>query len=162
MSLRVFPVASVPGLHFSDDWGDPRSGGRTHQGNDIFAPSGTPVVAVDDGAVRFVVDPIGGRSFYLRTADGVTYYGTHLSGYEGVDRAVKAGDVIGYVGTDGNAAGKPAHLHFEVHPGGGPVDPYPLLMKADRRTAPAQVSPARTLLFLGLLGAGIWYVHRRW
>lgn len=134
MPLRIFPVADVPSVRFSDDFGAAREGGRAHQGTDIFAPEGTPVLAPDDGQVRFTNDPIGGRSFYLHAADGTTYYGTHLSAFVGSDRAVQAGDVVGAVGHDGNAANTPDHLHFEVHPPGGTVNPFPLLQQAPRRT----------------------------
>jgi murein DD-endopeptidase MepM/ murein hydrolase activator NlpD len=161
VTLRVFPVAAVPGLHYWNDFGEPRNGGRTHQGNDLFAPDGTPVFAVDDGAVRFAVDPIGGPSFYLKAQDGTTYYGTHLSAYEGGARSVRAGDVIAYVGHGGNAAGTPPHLHFEVHPGGGAaVNPYPLLASAERRPPPSSSggglmkSPAIAVALAMVVGAG--------
>ncbi len=150
MTLRVFPIANVPSVHFSSDFGAAR-GSRSHAGNDIFAAEGTPVLAVDDGQVRFEVDPIGGLSFYLKARDGVTYYGTHLSAVEGAARAVRVGDVIGYVGHDGNAANTPPHLHFEVHPPGqGAVNPFPLLQRAERRTVS---TASNTLLPLALLGA---------
>jgi murein DD-endopeptidase MepM/ murein hydrolase activator NlpD len=111
---------------FSNDYGDPRSGGRRHQGIDILSPRGTPVVASVSGFVTHRSVSLGGLSYYLRGNDGVTYFGTHMSGY-GASGRVEAGTVIGYVGDTGNARGTP-HLHFEVHPGGGaPVNPYPTL-----------------------------------
>jgi murein DD-endopeptidase MepM/ murein hydrolase activator NlpD len=127
--IRVFPVAAEGAPHFSDDFGVIRAGGTPHKGNDLFAAEGTPIVAVDDGAVRFVEDPIGGHAFYLAADDRTVYYGAHLSAYEGTDRRVQAGEVIGYVGQTGNAARTSPHLHFEVHPSGGvAVDPYRLLV----------------------------------
>lgn len=113
---------------FTNDWGQPRSGGRRHQGTDILAPRGTPVVAPVAGTARTHNSSLGGKSFYLSGADGNTYFGTHLDGYSGNTGRVAAGTVLGYVGNTGNARGGPAHLHFEIHPGGGgPVNPYPTL-----------------------------------
>jgi murein DD-endopeptidase MepM/ murein hydrolase activator NlpD len=113
---------------FSNDWGQPRSGGRRHQGNDILSPRGTPVVASVSGNVRHHNSSLGGLSYYLAGDDGNTYFGTHLSRYGAAGR-VSAGTVVGYVGDTGNARGTP-HLHFEIHPGGGAaVNPYPTLSR---------------------------------
>jgi murein DD-endopeptidase MepM/ murein hydrolase activator NlpD len=128
--IRVFPVAAEGHPTFVDDFGVVRPGSRRHQGNDIFATEGTPIVAVDDGSLRFAEDPIGGHAFYLTADDGTVYYGAHLSTYEGASpRRAVAGEVLGYVGHTGNAASTASHLHFEVHPSGGiAVDPYRLLV----------------------------------
>jgi peptidoglycan LD-endopeptidase LytH len=113
---------------FSNDWGQPRSGGRRHQGNDILSPRGTPVVASVSGTVRHHNSSLGGLSYYLNGDDGNTYFGTHLQSFAASGR-VAAGTVVGYVGDTGNARGTP-HLHFEIHPGGGgAVNPYPTLSK---------------------------------
>ncbi len=163
MPLRVFPVATPPGAHYTDDWGAARTNGRSHQGNDLFAPDGTPVLAPDDGTIRFATDPIGGPSFYLHADDGTTYYGTHLSAYEGSARRVRAGETIAYVGHGGNAATTPSHLHFEVHPAGGAaVDPFPFLQRAQRQPAAVTSSSSSGLgwlIALGLLGAGGYYLY---
>jgi len=129
MPLQVFPVAGNSGS-FTDDFGAPRSGGRRHAGTDIFAPEGTPLLAVDAGVVSFVRGELGGNIARLVATDGATYLYTHLRDFppNPAPVAVRAGDVIGTVGTTGNAAGGPPHVHFEVHPpGSGAVNPFPLL-----------------------------------
>jgi murein DD-endopeptidase MepM/ murein hydrolase activator NlpD len=148
MAIRVFPVSASGSPSFVDDFGVLGRTGKPHQGIDIFAGEGTPVLAVDDGQVRFALDPLGGNAFYLVAGDGTTYYGAHLSGYVGgAPRAVLAGDVLGYVGHTGNAQGTPSHLHFEVHPAGGAgaVDPYAELRAAvmiDVRRPPVAMAVA--------------------
>src|SRR3546814_10620424 len=77
-----------------NDWGFPRSGGRFHEGNDLFAPRGTPFVAVVSGTVVQTTGRIGGKQVKLAGDDGVSYYGTHLDGF-GASGRVNAGDVIG-------------------------------------------------------------------
>lgn len=135
--MRVFPVAAEGRPSFSDDWGAPRSGGRSHQGNDIFAPEGTPLLAVDDGRVFFGTGSLGGNIARLEATDGARYIYSHLVAFEGEERAVKAGEVIGYVGNTGNAAGLPHHVHFEVHPDGGDaVNPFPMLTALRRGEPP--------------------------
>jgi murein DD-endopeptidase MepM/ murein hydrolase activator NlpD len=138
--LSLGPVQSVgppitcpvPGATFVNDWGFPRSGGRAHSGNDLFAPHGTPVHAPRDGSVVQSVGDLGGNQVTVVASDGVEYDATHLDRF-GASGWVSAGDVIGYVGTTGNAVGGPAHVHFEVAPGGGPaVNPFPLLVAACR------------------------------
>ena len=123
-------ICPVQGPHsFSNDYGQPRPGGRSHQGNDILAPRGTPVVASVSGVATANSNSLGGIAYFLHGSDGNTYYGAHLEGY-GTLGSVQAGTVIGYVGNTGDAAGGPTHLHFEIHPGGGPaVNPYPTLVK---------------------------------
>jgi LysM repeat protein len=125
-------VCPVPGARFVNDWGFPRSGGRFHMGNDMFAPRGTPVRAPVDGTVTQVTGTMAGLQVNLVTADGTRWAGTHLDRF-GASGRVRAGDVIGYVGDTGNARGGPPHLHIEVHPtGSGAVNPFPLLVAACR------------------------------
>jgi len=123
-------MCPVPGASFVNDWGFPRSGGRAHSGNDLFAPRGTAVVAPVGGTVSFATGTIGGHQFRLVGDDGTLYLGSHLDAF-GTAGRVRQGDVIGYVGTSGNAAGGRPHLHFEVHPdSGAAMNPYPLVRLA--------------------------------
>ena len=124
----VCPVAGP--VDFVDSWGAARSGGRGHQGTDMMAASGTPTVAPVSGTVEHHSSDLGGLAWYVHGDDGNTYFGAHLSGFEGGGGRVEAGTVIGYVGDSGNAAGTP-HLHFEYHPGGGDAEnPYSLVAAA--------------------------------
>jgi murein DD-endopeptidase MepM/ murein hydrolase activator NlpD len=124
-------VCPVQGpVSFRNDWGDPRSGGRSHKGTDMFAANGTPTVAVVGGSVFFQGDPLGGNAAYVNGEDGNTYYYAHLDDYVGGARSVSAGEVIGHVGSSGNADGGAPHLHFEIRvggPNGTRVNPYPTL-----------------------------------
>jgi murein DD-endopeptidase MepM/ murein hydrolase activator NlpD len=116
----------LPGAPFADTFGEPRGGGRRHEGTDMFAAAGTPVLAVVAGAAQPQQNALGGNALWLTGNDGNTYYYAHMSGY-GTTGAVSAGTVVGYVGHTGNASGVD-HLHFELHPGGGAaVNSYPTL-----------------------------------
>jgi murein DD-endopeptidase MepM/ murein hydrolase activator NlpD len=123
------PVKGAGKFDFSNSFGAPREGLRSHAGNDIFAKRGTPVVAGVDGQIRTVSGGRAGLGYYLDGVDGVTYYGAHMNELRVKDgQSVKRGEVLGTVGTTGNAHGTPPHLHFEVKPGGGAsIDPYALL-----------------------------------
>lgn len=131
--LSPFPVAGP--AHYSDDWGAPRHGPpvHSHEGTDIFAEKGTPVVASGDGVVSRMTTSgrLGGTSLRLTAANGTYFYYAHLdrfaAGLADGDR-VRSGDVLGFVGQTGNAVSTPPHLHFEVHPlGGAAVPPVPYL-----------------------------------
>jgi Peptidase family M23 len=132
--LSAFPVAG--GCGYADTWGDPRSGGRSHEGVDIIAASGTPVVAVVNGTITRVVrdypGSLGGNYFRLTHADGTYFTYIHLSRFAAglsLGDAVRTGQVLGYVGSTGSSA--TPHLHFEVHPfGGAAVNPTPFVTAA--------------------------------
>ena len=116
------PVAGS--VAFGDTWGAARSGGRSHEGVDMMAALGTPVVAVVSGSVQMKTTNLGGNSAWVTGNDGNKYFYAHLNGWEGSSRSVSAGEVIGYVGHTGNTTAN--HLHFEIHPGGGAaINPYP-------------------------------------
>lgn len=108
---------------FSDSWGDGRSGGRRHEGVDIIAERGTPVIAALSGYAEFKSTSAGGKSVWLTTPSGDKFFYAHLDEWNGESRDVAQGDVLGFVGSTGNAGGP--HLHFEVRPGGQAVNPYP-------------------------------------
>ena len=137
------PASATPGFicpleapySFGNDWGDPRSGGRTHKGTDIVAQRDHPTVAVADGVVHLRTSNLGGISIWLDADYGTAYYYAHLSGYADVADGgkVRKGQVIGYNGDSGNAQGGIPHLHIEIHPGGrgsAAVNPYPTLVEA--------------------------------
>jgi murein DD-endopeptidase MepM/ murein hydrolase activator NlpD len=136
----VCPVAGV--TVFTDDFGEPRPGGA-HPGIDMAALPETPVVAVVAGFMRHDVGGDGGNGAWLVGVDHVSYYYAHFSHYEGDDRLVQVGEVIGYVGMTGNATGP--HLHFELHPNGGPpVDPFATLLAICTGDPQPPIMPAAT------------------
>ena len=109
---------------FGDTWGEPRSGGRRHEGVDMIGDRGLPLVAVVDGFAQQGFNELGGNTVSLTGADGNRYYYAHLDTYAATGQ-VSAGTVVGYLGDTGNAKFSIPHLHFEIHPGGGAaVNPY--------------------------------------
>jgi murein DD-endopeptidase MepM/ murein hydrolase activator NlpD len=131
MSRRfVFPVRGS--VTIGGPFGGFRADTGFHEGNDIFANFGTPVVAVADGKVHKVGSlPISGNRLWVVMDNGDSFFYAHLSAFSpaAVTGAhVTAGTVLGYVGNTGDAEPTPPHLHFEIHPFGGPaVDPHPFL-----------------------------------
>ncbi|WP_240732050.1 M23 family metallopeptidase [Egibacter rhizosphaerae] len=138
-------VCPVPSGSFIDDWHFPRSGGRLHEGNDIFADRGEPIHAPEDGVVARVDETddwspgsssgLGGKTVNIRSEDDVRWYFAHLDEIDediesGV--SVEAGDVIGTVGTTGNARHTPPHLHLGRYLDGEAENPYPHISEACR------------------------------
>jgi murein DD-endopeptidase MepM/ murein hydrolase activator NlpD len=120
----VCPVAGPNA--FGDTWGDPRPGGRHHEGVDMMSPQGTPLVAVISGNATMNPNALGGMTVGLEGSDGNYYYYAHLSAWEGSSRAVNRGEVVGYVGHTGDTSAN--HLHFGIYAGGGPaINPYPIV-----------------------------------
>jgi murein DD-endopeptidase MepM/ murein hydrolase activator NlpD len=141
----VFPVGDPHA--FGDSFGAPRMMGtgfeHAHQGTDIMAPSGTPLMACERGIITEMgSDVLGGTKLWLKGESGTYYYYAHLSAFADgltVGAVVEAGDVVGRVGDTGNAKGGAPHLHFEIHPDGGTaVNPYPLLKVVDDLTRQAK------------------------
>jgi murein DD-endopeptidase MepM/ murein hydrolase activator NlpD len=135
----AFPVGGA--YSYTNTFGAPRMVGteyyHRHEGTDVFALKGTPVVSVVDGVLERVgTDRLGGIKLWVRSpGDNWSYYYAHLSGYaRGVRNGlpVKKGQVVGYIGNTGNARSTPAHLHFETHlPGGKVVNSYFVLRRCD-------------------------------
>ena len=134
----MFPMDPKPKCALSKtSFGQPRSGGRVHEGVDIMASLGQEVYAVDNGVLwkqAIDGDPnavLSGNAWYVRLADGTYFFYGHLSAFAAglvVGDTVTRGQLIGYVGDTGNAGPLNYHLHFEVHPkGGAAVNPVPLL-----------------------------------
>lgn len=134
------PVDDVTKREIADTWGAPRSGGRTHEGQDIFAPKGTKILSATNGYVyRIGENNLGGQTVSVISSGGRIYYYAHLDEYA---PGLKVGDpvttrtVLGFVGTTGNAQGTPPHLHFGVYTFGfgNAINPLPLITD---RAAPA-------------------------
>jgi murein DD-endopeptidase MepM/ murein hydrolase activator NlpD len=119
-SHYVFPVDS--GASYGDTYGANRNDiyDGWHHGDDLFAPLGTPVVAVATGKLSPLGwDGLGGWRLWLTDKKGNSFYYAHLAGYSRLilhDRHVKAGEVIGFLGRTGDAFTTTPHLHFEIHP----------------------------------------------
>ena len=131
VGMGRFPVAGY--ASFADDFLEPRFGPpfHLHQGNDVFAQCGLPIRSPADGVLRLSSDPLGGSTAVVTMPDGTYFYMAHLSAYVAGQQsglAVRTGQIVGFVGNTGDAAGGACHVHFEIHPkGGAAVDPNPFL-----------------------------------
>lgn len=151
-AVLAMPVQGVRPRSIADTWGAPRDGGaRRHQGQDIFARRGTPVLAATQGYVLRVAEQgRGGKVVWVLGAGGRRYYYAHLDMHAAELSAgdrVEPGMVLGTVGTTGNARGTPPHLHFGVYASGGAIDPLPLLHAGEAASAdPSHAAPASSQL----------------
>jgi murein DD-endopeptidase MepM/ murein hydrolase activator NlpD len=138
-----FPLPGATQIELRDTFNQARGTERRHEAADIMAPRNTPVLAVEDGIIRklFLSKPGGITIYEFDPTQRFCYYYAHLSGYAGnlhEGMSVKRGQVIGYVGSTGNAAAESPHLHFGITIlnaeknwyGGIPIDPYPYLKAA--------------------------------
>lgn len=145
----VFPVEGP--VHYTDDYGDARSGGRIHEGNDIIAPKMVHILAAEQGRVVYIPfeEPSYGYYISIQGDDGYTYNYLHINndtpgtddGAGGPQNAyapgitdgvrVSRGQFIAWVGDSGNAESAGSHMHFEIRqPDDTPIDPYPYLKLA--------------------------------
>ncbi|WP_233236530.1 M23 family metallopeptidase [Bordetella sp. LUAb4] len=127
------PVSGITANRIADTWGAARSGDRRHEGIDIFAPRGTPVLASTEGIVtRIGTNNLGGNVVWVMGPGRIMHYYAHLDAYADIHRGqlVHPGDVLGFVGNTGNARGTPHHLHYGIYGKGGALNPYPLLKAA--------------------------------
>jgi murein DD-endopeptidase MepM/ murein hydrolase activator NlpD len=138
----LIPVRGIEASDLRDSYSDPRSGGREHLALDIMAARKRQVLAVEDGRIeRLFQSNLGGISIYQRSADGrFIYYYAHLYRYAGgleEGDEVERGEVIGFVGSTGNAPDNVPHLHFAIYRRptpdrgwrGEPINPYPVLVR---------------------------------
>jgi murein DD-endopeptidase MepM/ murein hydrolase activator NlpD len=136
-SRIAMPLEDVSKRAIADTWQAPRGTGRRHEGQDIFAPKGTPILSATNGYIyKIGENNLGGQTVSVIGKGGRVYYYAHLDAYA---KGIEVGDrvttrsVLGYVGTTGNAQGTPPHLHFGIYTMTGAVNPLPLLTD---RTAP--------------------------
>lgn len=142
----MVPVHGVRPSQLQDTYNARRSGNRTHNALDVMVRRGTPVVSADDGIVRRIsTNPLGGRTVYVVDhAQRFVHYYAHLDSYarglrEG--QRIRKGDLIGTVGTTGNAPRNAPHLHYQLLRyadartwwAGDPVNPLPYLKKRGKR-----------------------------
>ena len=126
------PVKDVLKKQIANTWHAPRGTDRVHEGQDIFAPKGTPIFSATSGYVyKIGENNLGGQTVSVIGAGGPVYYYAHLNSYApGLAEGdpVNTKTLLGYVGTTGNAEGTPPHLHFGIYTSDGAINPLPLLV----------------------------------
>lgn len=153
--VLLMPVRGASVKTVKKSWHARRANGRRkHEGEDIYAPRGTPIYSATNGVVlRITFQRVGGKSLFIAGAGNRTYYYTHLDRYAeiSVGDVVTPETIIGYVGNTGNARTTPSHLHFGIYSPRGAIDPLPLL--ADRqweKTSRAGPVKRRALTYDGM------------
>ncbi|MDO5624688.1 MAG: M23 family metallopeptidase [Pseudomonadota bacterium] len=134
------PVQGVAARRIANTWHGPRDGGaRRHEGVDIFAARGTPVVSSTEGIVASIRDGgLGGKQVWVLGPARERHYYAHLDDWApnlAVGDVVQPGTPLGTVGTTGNARGTPPHLHYGIYGSGGAYNPWPLLQAGARGVA---------------------------
>lgn len=131
-SKLAMPIKDVLRKQVANTWHAPRGTDRLHEGQDIFAPKGTPILSATRGYVYKVGENnLGGQTVSIIGAGGRIYYYAHLDSYApGLNEGdpVSTKTLLGYVGTTGNAQGTPPHLHFGVYASDGAINPLPLIV----------------------------------
>jgi len=139
----AMPLEDVSKRQIADTWHAPRGTDRLHEGQDIFAPKGTPVLSATPGMVYNIGENnLGGQTVSVIGSGGRVYYYAHLDKYApglAIGDRVTTRTVLGYVGTTGNAQGTPPHLHFGIYTSSGAINPLPLL---NDRTIPRLTNTA--------------------
>jgi hypothetical protein len=163
-TTNQFPIEGYNVSACANSWGAPRSGGRSHQGDDCFAPKGTPLLAVENGRIEGSNSTLGGIGLWLIGDSGTGYFYTHNSvNLVSPGARVTKGQRIARVGNTGNAATTPPHVHFQIHPdgrGGSPVNAYPHLSKWATAPAAVEYSPFWVGMAPTKSGKGYWLAGR--
>jgi murein DD-endopeptidase MepM/ murein hydrolase activator NlpD len=140
------PLKDVKKSQIANTWHAPR-GERQHEGQDIFASRGTPILSATSGyVVKIGEDNLGGHTVSVIGDGGRKYYYAHLDSYAPrleVGDYVTRTTVLGYVGSTGNADGTPPHLHFGVYTTTGAIDPLPLLKDRPEEKKPVASKPKK-------------------
>jgi peptidoglycan LD-endopeptidase LytH len=152
---------------FTDNFGEARSGGRVHEGIDIIAPVGTLIVSPTDSVVTKIgYDNKGGNFVVTANPGGEQLYFAHLDRVAEnlyVGDALKPGDLIGYVGSTGNARGKSSHLHLGIYHQKVALNPFPRLMRefsAEEKTAALEKILTDSKVVLGASSGGVRFLQR--
>jgi hypothetical protein len=136
-SMLAPPLRTVKPAALRDSWHAGRSGGRRHEGIDIFAARGTPVHATTEGIVlRRGHNALGGKVVWVLGPGGQRHYYAHLDRFAplAVGERVRPATVLGFAGNTGNASTTAPHLHYGVYERGGAINPYPLLARGSRES----------------------------
>jgi murein DD-endopeptidase MepM/ murein hydrolase activator NlpD len=144
---KILMPLQMPKTGIANTWHAPRGANRLHEGQDIFAPRGTPTYSATQGYIFNIgQNRLGGQTVSVIGAGGRIYYYAHFDSYA---PGIAEGDyvtpqtVLGYVGTTGNAQGTPPHLHFGVYTTTGAINPLPLLTERPEPEKPERKTGKR-------------------